>query len=563
MAISFVDTPALYQPVLSDGIFFTLSSNTYDAQSTFKFRFVYSLYINGALEFEAKCSPNPYGLGIVDLQQILESYTNSSPISYWNTTPIYAHQSFPFSRPSNDETIAYQIKVGYEYADSETSPITGFTGYGNIIGSPAVESDIYKVFRSTMGTNGRATQQDFDFGPFIMSGAPSGIYPTTSGLFLTNAPRIMDVSPEDYFILGFSNYYLNSGYTTSGNTVLSEPYYVEYKFYDNDGGLISTIQYDNVLGNGGGPRSSGCDVYPALYLIDPWSGTNYNTLYVGAGPANLPILPDNCAQYTVQLFGVFEGSTSPIQPTPTPTPTPSSTPVLTPSITPTQTPQCANCDRYTIEYTGLSEFGSATYVDCSDGTSKNFKPLPTVIYVVCSCSTPTGLDLDVQYLEPCTPPSPSPTPAACSCIEYLIENEEPFFDTIQWQDCYGNYQSTSLGSYQTITLCACEGTVTANYSFISDLGECIPATPTPTPSPTGIPPTPTPTSTSGYGYYYLVQDCDDPGTQLCFASNTFYPVGRVVKGTIITGCFEILDFCSAPEDDVITLSYLSCGVCPR
>ena len=87
MSLSFTNTPEPFQPVLSDGLFFTVSSTTYDAQTTFKFRYVYNLYINGSLEFEGKCSPNPYGLGIVDLQQILESYTNSLPIASWDGTP--------------------------------------------------------------------------------------------------------------------------------------------------------------------------------------------------------------------------------------------------------------------------------------------------------------------------------------------------------------------------------------------------------------------------------------------------------------------------------------------
>jgi hypothetical protein len=416
MSLTIVDSPQPFQPVLSDGLYFTLSSATYDTSTTFKFRFVYDLYVEGERVFQGKCSPNPFGVGIVDLQQILESYTNSLPVSYWNDVPIYTHETFPFSRPANEETIGYQIIAGYEYADSEIAGVTGFTGIGDIVGPPATLSNVYKTFRSTMGTNPRATQQNFNIGPFVLSGTPLSVNPTTSGLFLTNAPRIMDMSPEDYFVLGFTNYYLQSGTTP---TILSEPYYVEYNFYDDNAQLIQTSRYDNIVQNGGGPRANGCDVYQALYLIDPWTGTNFNTLYVGAGPANIPVLPPNCVRYTVQLFGGFEGATSPIGATPTPTPTPSSTAIIpaTPSSTPTPTPTpfCANCDSYSIQYTGLSEFGSATYVRCDTGASTNFKPLPGLIYQVCSCTTPTGFEIDVQNLGDCFPtvsPSPTPTPSS-------------------------------------------------------------------------------------------------------------------------------------------------------
>jgi len=508
MSVTIVDTPDIFQPVLSDGLFFTLSSATYDAQTTFKFRYIYDLYINGEFVFEGKCSPNPFGLGIVDLQQILESYTDSLPISYWNTTPIYTHQTFPFSRPANDETITYQIRVGYEYADSEISAVSGFTGSGSILGPPSLESNFYKTFRSTMGVNGRATQQDFNISPFVLSGNPVGQYPTTSGLFLTNAPRIMDVSEDDFYTLGFTNYYLNSGTTP---TTLSEPYYVEYNFYDDQGALISTEQYENVLSNGGGPRVSGCDVYPALYIQDPWTGTSYNTLYVGAGPANIPNLPANCAQYTVQLFGKFTGTTEPIRPTPTPTPTglpPRETPSPTP--TPSSTPPCSNCNRYFVQYTGESQFTLVTFVNCDTGASESFQALTTVTYNICSCSIPTGTDLSISNQGPCNPVTPTPTPTAtigCVCSEYVLENEGSAPAFFQYINCDGEAISDSLDGFQVTNICACDGTVTGDDAInIAYLGPC--PTPLPTPSPTRTPtPTRTPPPTPGCFLSWNINEC--------------------------------------------------------
>jgi hypothetical protein len=461
MSLGIAATPSLFQPVLSDGIYFTLSSATYDVQSTFKFRYKYELYVDDTLVFEGKCSPNPFGLGIVDLQQVLESYTTSLPLSYWNTTPIYTHTTFPFSRPANIETINYKLKLGYEYSSTEIGGVTGFTGVGTIVGNPSVQTDVYKVFRSTMGTNGRATQQSFDIGPFVLSGSPTSVYPTISGLFLTNAPRIMDVMDTDYFVLAFTNYYLNSGSTP---TILSEPYYVEYNFYDEDGGSLGQVQFDNITTNGGGPRTDCNYVYPAMYLIDPWSGTNYNTLYVGAGPANIPMLPPNTAQYTVQLYGVFEGATTPIEPSPTPTPTNTSTPVTTLTPTPTPSPACGSCREYTIEYTGLSEFGSANYTNCITGAAQNFKPLPTVIYVLCSCSVPTGLDLDVQDIGSClVTPTPTPSPTRTPPGVTPTPTNTP--------GCFKSWNITECASTCSGGICACEGgtsvTVYTNCSVTS------------------------------------------------------------------------------------------------
>lgn len=509
MSVVFTNTPEPFQPVLSDGIYFTVSSSTYDAQTTFKFRFVYDLFVDGTFAFRGKCSPNPYGLGILDLQQILETYTNSLPVSYYNNTPIYTHQTFPFSRPANDETILYQVKVGYEYASSEISSITGFTGVGNTVGEPAFASDQYKTFRSTMGTNGRATQQDFNILPFVLSGNPVGVYPTTSGLFLTNAPRILDILEDQYFTLGFTNYYLNSGST---QTLLSEPYYVEYNYFDNTGSLILTERYDNTLTNGGGPRTSGCDVYPAMYLINPYQEVDYNTLYVGAGPANLPNLPANCAQYTVQLFGKFTGTTTPIQPSPTPTPTTSPGSVTpSPTPTPSTTPPCAGCREYQIYYTGDSTC-LITIVNCNTGGFQTISALPFVFYSLCSCQFPltSCIDLEVTDMGPCPPPTPSPTRTSsptptpsitptlpeCVCVEYEAQSNREDTTTIFYVDCNLVPQTYSLPGFASQNFCACEGSVVVETGVdLLDLGACVPPSPSPSRTPTRTPVTPTRTPT--------------------------------------------------------------------
>lgn len=505
MAITFQSTPSQFQPVLSDGIYFTLSSSTYNALTTFKFKFKYQLYVENNLVFEGKCSPNPYGLGIVDLQQILETYTDSLPISYWDTTPIYTHQTFPFSRPANEEVINYSLKLGYEYASSEIAPLTGFTGFGNSVGDPAVQTDVYKVFRSTMGTNPRATQQSFDIGPFVLSGTPQGVYPTTSGLFLTNAPRILDVQETDYFTLGFTNYYLWSG-ATSG---FSEGYYVKYNFYDVDGTLLSATTYDNITTNGGGPRTNCNLVYQNLYLIEPVSGaTDWNTLYVGAGPANFPDIPNGTAQYTVQLFGKFTGSTTPIQPSPTPTPTQFLTPTPTPTPSSTPAGYCSGCTEYQLYWSGES-LASVQTVDCPTQIVQNIVLTPGLVYNICSCEYPvTELPVEILTGGPCLPVTPTPTPSStptCVCGEYIVENLGEVTDFIQYIDCSGNPQTFPLPSFNATTICACVGTIESTYSEVTYIGPCTPpVTPSPTPTKT---PTPTPSLTPGCFLQWLINEC--------------------------------------------------------
>ena len=489
MSVFFNQTPAEFQPVLSDGIYFTLSSDTYNPLSTFKFKYNYELYVEDLLVFEGKCSPNPYGLGILDLQQILETYTDSLPLSYWDTTPIYTHQTFPFSRPLNNETINYYVKVGFEYSDSELGSVTGYTGFGNSVGNPAVESLPYKVFRSTMGVNPKATEQSFDIGQFVLSGTPVGTNPTTSNLFLTNAPRTLEVTQDDYFTLGFTNYYLWSK-ATSG---LSEGYYVKYTFYDDQGSVITATTYDNIVSNGGGPRPNCNLVYENYPEIYPPSGTtDYNTLYVGAGPSNLPYIPPTAVQYTVQLYGRFTGSTIPIEPTQTPTATIGATPSPTPSFTPTPTTFCSGCTTYQISFTGASSY-TVGFQSCQSGKLGQLILKPSLGYSICSCTYPTvSVAATIVDAGPCNPnptPTPTPTPTTpCTCIEYQVVNNSEYTDFIRWIDCDGTPNAFNLPGFSSMSpFCACQDSVTSSYSTISVIGSCSTTTPTPTPTPTVTP----------------------------------------------------------------------------
>ena len=468
MSLAFINTPENFQPVLADGLYFTVSSSTYNNLTQFNFRYVFDLYVDGEFAYRGKAAANPYGLGIVGLSEILETYTNSSPVSFWDTTPIYTHQTFPFSRPSNDETIYYELKVGYEYSDSELGTITGFTGVGNNVGNPAFASDGYKVFRSTLGTNGRATQADFNILPFVLSGSPTGQNPTTSGLFLTNAPRIQDITENDWGTLAFTNYYLYSGTSATG---LSEPYYVKYDFYDDEGLLITGTTHDNILTNGGGPRTGCTNVYQELYLIDPVSAaTSFNTLYVASGPKNIPYFPANTAYYTVQLFGKFTGSTTPIQPTPTVTPSLSSTIGATPTPTPSTTPPCSTCDAYDIIYTGENSSTTILITNCLTNLSQNLTLRQGELYNICSCSAPlVGPDVSTTNLGPCSPlPTPTPTPTRTM--------------TPTPSCAFKSWNITECASPCSGGICACEGGVSrtvytdCSVTDITDPGTAIYAT---------------------------------------------------------------------------------------
>jgi hypothetical protein len=463
--INFLNTPPKFSPVYTDGLFFTVSADT----NHFKFRYVYDVYADGALIFQGKATPNPFQLGVIDVSRILKSYVSNIPISKWNTTPIYTHQTFPFSRPNNPETINYQVYVGYEYASSELDQVTGFTGNDSTIGPPEVTDGLYKTFQSTMGVNAKSNEQNFDIGQFVLSGTPTGTNPTVDCLYLTNSPRNRDLDPSEYYTLGFTNYYL-------ADDILSEPYYVLYNFYDEDGILITGVTVDNITTNGGGPRTD-CDyVYQSTTLINPTGNTDFNTLYVGAGPMNLePIMPPNAVQYTIQLFGKFTGSTSPIQPTPSPTPTP--------SATPTQNP----CDPY-----GCSAFSitnqnfnpcEVTYYDCLNNRYDTILIAPeSSFYIACSCQETFAYECDliVQSSGDCTSPEPCLT-----CYELTVYNNGEESCTYTYYNCNTNSYVTYTQAPMTgsVIPCACPELSAPLCESIDVITGTLCSGPTPTPTP--------------------------------------------------------------------------------
>jgi hypothetical protein len=463
MSIIITHEPPSFQPVLTDGIFYTISADT---SNVYKFRYTYDVYINGTLQFSAKATPNPYGIGLADVSRVLKSYCFNNPIGLWNTTQIYQHQTFPFAAPYLNETINYQLYFGYEYSSTPLGAVTGFTGSGDTQGNPGVPSPLKKVFKSTMGVNGRATQQDFNMEPFILSGTPVGTNPTTSGLFLTNSPRTRNIQPTEYYTLPFTNYYID------GSTI-SEPYYAQWTFFDDSGLIITAVTADNITTHGGGPRTDCDDVYQALPFVIPSGNTNYNTLYVAAGPANFPFwnsISANTSQYTVQLFGKFTGTTVPIPATPTPTPTPTSTPQVCPCLT------------YLVTNPSLESQGIFTYRDCS-GISQVLVVNPGQTFFVCVCNSTSWSvqgPLVVTYDSPCNIPSPTPTrtpsPTPLQCVEYEISTEdaETLNPVLNYTFCDGTPISFTMTRPQIYNICGLQGTFSCSDAgvTITLMGPC-------------------------------------------------------------------------------------------
>jgi hypothetical protein len=64
-----------------------------------------------------------------------------------------------------------------------------------------------------------------------------------------------------------------------------------------------------------------------------------------------------------------------------------------------------------------------------------------------------------------------PTIPPIPCIEYMVQTDE-FPATLEYNDCNGLPVSMNLTSFQTINVCAQEGTIFATGAIISLIGIC-------------------------------------------------------------------------------------------
>lgn len=557
MSVVITKNPAQFQPCKSDDLYFVVSG---DSTNQPKFRYVYNVYVEGYLVFQGKATPNPYGLGIIDVSRILDSYLQNYPVAYFNNTAIFAHQTSVFSRPYSNEVVDYYIEIGEEYADSLIDPITGFTGY-NTVGNPSVPSSTFKAFLGTMGVNGNANEPSFDIGKFTMSGNPAPNFPyTTNCLFLTNAPRIQNISPQEYYTLSFTNYEL-------GGTFFSEPYFVRYTFYDANNTIISTYDYANIFSNGGGPATACTQNYYSSIIT---GGSEYNILNVGVGPKNIANFPPNTDYYQVQLFGKAIPPTPTPSPTNTQTPTPSptsggtptSTPTATPTMTPTPSSTPISCEEYQISNNN-SYTVEQNYIDC-DGLETSVFISAYDSFNICwsSFTAEPGVDYFMVgscVIVPSTPtPTPTPTSTPISCVTGTTLN---ITNTgwLKYVDCSGTTQYEFAGSLGTFTISACHrcDTIATGVPF-ADLaawdalvcgGSCGSA-PSPTPTPSPVPPR-----------NVIVRDCCTGTLEYEIIVDGSLSIGNTIM--IDALCFEIYSFGGSGIDGDYTLAaqFVNCAEC--
>jgi hypothetical protein len=467
MNVSIIKSPADFQPVKSDGLFFVVSADT---QSVFSFRYVYNLYIEGQLVFTGKATPNPEGLGVIDVSKVMNSYLVNSPIALKADLPIFWHQTSIFSRPYSNLALTYYIEVGEEHATTASGSIQQYTGIGTSLGSPGVPSLDFRSYMGTLPVNYIANTQDFNYGPFVMSGVPTNYQ---EGLFMTNSPRQRDITTDDYYTLSFANYKITQG-------IYSEPYVVKYTFFDDEGSQLAEYSWQNLFNYGGGPAQGCYDTYPCV-LPTGTRSSDFNILNVAAGPKNIPNIPSGTSYYHIQLFGNKNTAPAPTA-TPTTTPTPTQTP--TPSSTP------AVCNVYEV----TNDTGGKVTENIEDCNGN-------IIVVTLGSGETTNICVENVPLSTFTWVLLGTCPT-CACVDVTFSGDSRS-RTLYYTDCDNNLISLSLAPFGSYNTCICDvSTWTGTGITIAYNGPCGATTPTPTPTPSATPITGT--------TYARFRNCCDP-----------------------------------------------------
>lgn len=520
MNVSIIQSPEDFQPVKSDGLFFVASADT---QSVFNFRYVFELYIQGVKVFTGKSTPNPEGLGVLDVSKVMETYLTGSPVALDENTAIFWHTTFPFSRPYSNQVFLYYIQVGEEHSNTATGRVEQYSGIGSNLGFPGVPSLDFRTYLGTLPVNYIANIQDFDYGPFVLSGNPTNYQ---EGLFLTNSPRQRDLNEEDWFTLSFTNYRINN------QDVYSEPYYAKIDFYDNIGGFITAYTFTNIWTNGGGPLSSCTNNYPVL-IPPSLDATDFNILNLGVGPRNLPSIPNGTSYYNVGLYGVRNNILV------TPTPTASLTP--TPSFTPSPTPSAPACNEYLVENNTGGPV-TESFPDCDGNTVTLSLPDGNTALV---CVTTVPLSQFTWTLQGVCPP-------ACVCLDVTFTNTAGRSEVLYYKDCLENIIGITIAAFGVFNTCICNFFSWTGSTFtIVNNGPCSAPTPTATP---------TPTSTPVAGINALLRGCCDPSQQIYARIS-----GRAVLGSSVQyngECYNYVQSASFFDVDLTdSFLYVDCPSC--
>ena len=382
MAINSASYPGKYSNAYGN-IVYKVDSTVMN--STYKFRFVFDIYMNNEKIARLKVTPQDTYWGQVDIARVLQSYMESTP-----RNEGIQSSAQPLSKANwgwmDADWLIYNVLIGEEYSltpDGDPILYNGTGGTGDPIFEPSDDRFVSNSIKEWY-------DKETDLSPFYLGINPPNDVNGDTHRYLTNAPRIQYVRESDWGTLSALNFFTDPEDDDSDSVFCA---LVEY-FDANDSLITSGVTY-NVMYNGGWRYN--CDEDTSVQpLLPDW----YKKMvcYVGAYPRNVEEnvgFPPNVKYYRVSLQKSID---DPIPPTPSPSNTPLQSgyvpPTAAPPPTPTPTPSpsslgCSTCNKYSVSNLDSSRVATMGYTDCDTGSTVPFSVQPQTSVVVCSCDPPT------------------------------------------------------------------------------------------------------------------------------------------------------------------------------
>ena len=270
MAITIRQEPTTPNQANGDLLYVVTSNNTNSPQ----FQFVMEVS-DGDDTITIKQQPNPSEKGVFNIGQITRDYVGVD--TYFKTQEV-ATSTY------SGKTIS---TVLYEETGSSVSSSVGYS-------SGISGSQLYL----TNGVN------DYDDWNFPSSSYYSGSDALEDSTFnrqdaLTNAPLTQSIRNDEYATLSVYN-----GNFDNSTTHAHDIYAIQVNVYNEAGSQIQNFDWENITGNGGGPRTSAVtETWPDVAALQTDST---RLVHIAAGPQNFAdagnTLNSNWAYYIITFF---------------------------------------------------------------------------------------------------------------------------------------------------------------------------------------------------------------------------------------------------------------------
>jgi len=277
MAITIEQSPTTPNMANASLIYQISSNQTTQAQ------FQYVLDIQNASRTvlqRIKQQPNPSGVGVFDVGQILTNYVGIDEV--WKT------RKFATSSFANEQ---FWVAFGEEYGTSTSSSIVLYNGSG-VAGAPA-KSGSFPIDAANGLVEPNSGDWNFPSSSFVtMSLTPDNTASYYLTHYLTNAPgqtsnyalpqiqEFQKINDGDYATLSIYNGNFNNS-TTNAQDVFN----IRVDVYKANKTFSGSFNYDNIKANGGGPRTSTTQGWSDSGVYNAQDASTH-LLHIGAGPQN-------------------------------------------------------------------------------------------------------------------------------------------------------------------------------------------------------------------------------------------------------------------------------------